>query len=192
LNFYQDSKDEEIIRNVAEKDEQAFYELFRRYENKVFNLVYRYVGTYHEAEEITQEIFLKIYYSAHKFRGESKFATWLYRIAVNTCKNYKRKKQPAVISIDDPEISTDLSAPASTEPEAIFAEKRKRAIIQQAIDSLAPNQKTAFILSKYEGYSYAEIAEIMKISISAVGVLLFRAKQELKKKLLPYKQRGEL
>ena len=192
MNFYQDSKDEEIIRNVAEKDEQAFYELFRRYENKVFNLVYRYVGTYHEAEEITQEIFLKIYYSAHKFRGESKFATWLYRIAVNTCKNYKRKKQPAVISIDDPEISTDLSAPASTEPEAIFAEKRKRAIIQQAIDSLAPNQKTAFILSKYEGYSYAEIAEIMKISISAVGVLLFRAKQELKKKLLPYKQRGEL
>jgi len=184
--------DEELIEKVAEKDDQAFYELFNRHEQKVFNLVYRYVGAYHEAEELTQDVFLKVFNSAHKFRGESKFATWLYRIAVNTCKNYKRKKQPTVVSIDDPEISTALSAPASTEPVAILAEKRKRAIIQQAIDTLAPNQKTAFVLSKYEGFSYVEIAEIMKVSISAVGVLLFRAKQELKKKLLPYKQRGEL
>jgi len=184
--------DEELIEKVAKEDDQAFYELFNRYEQKIFNLVYRYVGAYHEAEEINQDIFLKSYYSAHKFRGESKFATWLYRIAVNTCKNYKRKKQPTVVSIDDPEISSDLSAPASNEPVAILARKRKRAIIQRAIDSLTPNQKTAFVLSKYEGFSYVEIAEIMKVSIVAVGVLLFRAKQELKKELLPYKQRGEL
>lgn len=191
-NSLHELSDEELIRRVATKDEDAFRILYDRHGNKVFNLTYRYVGSYDDAEDITQDVFLKIYYSAHKFRGESKFATWLYRIAVNACKNYKRKKQPALVSIDDPEISTDLSATASAEPPAILAEKRKRAIIQQAIDSLAPNQKTAFILSKYEGYSYAEIAEIMNISISTVGVLLYRAKQELKKRLLPYKQRGEI
>lgn len=184
--------DEELVRRVTTKDEDAFRILYDRHGNKVFNLTYRYVGSYHDAEELTQDIFIKIYKFCQKFRGESKFATWLYRIAVNACKNYKRKKQPAVVSIDDPEISTDISTPASAEPSAILAEKRKKAIIQQAIDSLSPDQKTAFILSKYEGYSYAEIAEIMKISVSAVGVLLYRAKQELKKRLLPHKQRGEL
>jgi len=192
MNFLQELNDEDLLKMVAQNDEQAFCELFTRYEDKVFNLVYRYVGTSYEAEELTQDIFLRVYNSAHKFRGESKFATWLYRIAVNVCKNYKRKKKPTVVSIDDPEISTNLSAPESSEPDAILAEKRKRAIIQVALDSLPPNQKTAFILSKYENYTYAEIAEIMKISVSAVESLLFRAKQNLKKKLLPYKQRGEI
>jgi len=192
MNSLQELKDEELLKRVAQNDEQAFCELFTRYKNKVFNLVYRYVGTYYEAEELTQDIFLKVYNSVHKFRGESRFSTYLYRIAVNVCKNYKRKKQPTVVSIEDPEISTDLSAPASSEPDAILAEKKKRVIIQEVLDSLPPNQKTAFILSKYENYSYAQIAEIMKISVSAVESLLFRAKQNLKKKLLPYKQRGEI
>jgi len=199
MDFYQDLKDEELIKKVVQNDEEAFYELFKRYENKIFNLVYRYIGTYHEAEELTQDVFLKVYNSVHKFRGESKLFTWLYRIAINTCKNYKRKKQPTVVSIDSPvstrysrKNSTELFAPRSSEPENILAEKQKKVIIQQALDSLAPNQKTAFILSKYEGYSYAEIAEIMKISVSAVESLLFRTKQELKKKLLMYKQRGEI
>ncbi len=168
MNSLQELNDEDLLKMVAQNDEQSFCELFTRYEDKVFNLVYRYVGTSYEAEELTQDIFLRVYNSAHKFRRESKFATRLYRIAVNVCKNYKRKKKPTVVSIDDPEISTELSAPESSEPDAILAEKRKRAIIQEALDSLPPNQKTAFILSKYENYSYAEIAEIMKISVSAV------------------------
>jgi RNA polymerase sigma-70 factor (ECF subfamily) len=190
--FHED--DEFLIKRFVSNDESAFEELFRRYEQKIFNLVYRYIGPYPETEELTQDVFVKVYKSAQTFKGKSKFSTWIYRIAVNTCLNYKKKKRLAVESLDESgtQLANDLVAPNSTTPEELFKRARKMAIIQQAIDSLPPNQKVTFILSKYEGFSYTEISEIINTSISAVESLLFRAKQQLKKELTPYKEIGDL
>jgi RNA polymerase sigma-70 factor (ECF subfamily) len=190
--FHED--DEFLIKRFVSNDESAFEELFRRYEQKIFNLVYRYIGPYPETEELTQDVFIKVYKSAQTFKGKSKFSTWIYRIAVNTCLNYKKKKRLVMESLDKSgtQLVKELVAPDSTTPEEQFTRARKMAIIQQALDSLPPNQKIAFILSKYEGFSYAEIGEIMNVSISSVESLLFRAKQQLKKELTPYKEIGEL
>ena len=190
--FHED--DEFLIKRFVSNDESAFEELFRRYEQKIFNLVYRYIGPYPETEELTQDVFVKVYKSANTFKGKSKFSTWIYRIAVNTCLNYKAKKRLIVESLDkiDNQPVKELVAPDSTNPEEQFTRARKMAIIQQVIDVLPPNQKIAFILSKYEGFSYAEIGEIMNVSISSVESLLFRAKQQLKKELTPYKEIGDL
>ena len=190
--------DEALIIKVALKNEFAFRALFNRYERKIFNLVYRYIGSYHEAEELTQDVFLKIYKAARTFKGKAKFSTWLYRIAVNVCKKYKRKKRLILKSLDEDatlastKIAREFCAPESTMPDKILKQKQKMAIIQNAVDTLPPNQKIAFILSKYEGYSYVEIAGIMSTSISAVESLLVRAKRNLKKKLMPFKERGEI
>jgi len=190
--FHED--DESLIKRFVSNDESAFEELFRRYEQKIFNLVYRYIGSYPETEELTQDVFVKVYKSAQTFKGKSKFSTWIYRIAVNTCLNYKKKKRLVMESLDrsGTQPVKELIAPNSTTPEELFERARKMLIIQQAIDSLPPNQKIAFILSKYEGFSYAEISEIINTSISAVESLLFRAKQQLKKELTPYKEIGDL
>ena len=186
--------DEFLIKRFVSDDEFAFEELFGRYKQKIFNLVYRYIGSYPETEELTQDVFVKVYKSAQTFKGKSKFSTWVYRIAVNTCLNYKKKKRLVMESLDKSGAQPvkELIAPDSTTPEELFKRAKKMAIIQQAIDSLPPNQKIAFILSKYEGFSYIEIAEIINTSISAVESLLFRAKQQLKKELTPYKEMGEL
>ena len=190
--FHED--DEFLIKRFVSDDESAFEELFGRYKQKIFNLVYRYIGSYPETEELTQDVFVKVYKSAQTFKGKSKFSTWVYRIAVNTCLNYKKKKRLVVESLDKlgTQLVKELVAPDSTTPEELFKRARKMAIIQQALDSLLPNQKIAFILSKYEGFSYAEIGEIMNVSISSVESLLFRAKQQLKKELTPYKEMGDL
>jgi len=190
--FHED--DEFLIKRFVSDDESAFEELFGRYKQKIFNLVYRYIGSYPETEELTQDVFVKVYKSAQTFKGKSKFSTWVYRIAVNTCLNYKKKKRLVVESLDKlgTQLVKELVAPDSTTPEELFKRARKMAIIQQAIDSLPPNQKIAFILSKYEDFSYIEIAEIINTSISAVESLLFRAKQQLKKELTPYKEMGDL
>ena len=192
MSISKSESDEVLIKRVAVKNESAFKELFSRYEQKIFNLVYRYIGSYSEAEELTQDVFIQVYKSANKFRGEAKFSSWLYRITVNICKNYKRRKQPVVKSLDNSNSETELLAHATTQPETIFKRKRKEEIINQAIESLPPNQRIAFILCKYEGHSYKEIAGIMKISVSAVESLLFRAKQQLKEKLMPYIEKGKI
>lgn len=201
MNALKNESDEVLIRRVALfKDESAFKEIFDRYEKKVFSLIYRYTGSYQETEELMQDVFLKIFNKANTFKGQSKLSTWIYRITVNVCKNYKRKKKPEIFSIEEivhsqeegTKLKDEILMPDFTTPKEILDMKRKMAIIQRAIESLPSNQRLAFILSKYEGFSYAEIASVMNTSVSAVESLLFRAKQNLKKILIPYRERGEI
>lgn len=201
MNTLKNEPDEILIRRVALfKDESAFKEIFDRYVERVFGLIYRYTGSYPETEELTQDVFLKIFNKANTFKGHSKLSTWIYRITVNVCKNYKRKKKPEIFSIEEItnsqtegfKLKDEIMMPDFTTPKEILDRKRKIAIIQQAIERLPPNQRVAFILSKYHGFSYAEIASVMNISISAVESLLFRAKQNLKKLLIPYREKGEI
>ena len=166
----------------------AFAEIYGSYKNKVFNTVLSYLQNTEDAEEVTQDVFVEIYRSRGKFEGKSSLSTWIYRIAVNKSldfiKSKKRKKRFAFISSlfnDAGELRHD--APDFYHPGVQLENKEKAAMLFKAINRLPENQKTAFILSKVEGLSYAEISEVMQTSVSAVESLLVRSKHNLQKQL---------
>ena len=138
-----------------------------------------------DADDVTQEVFIEVFRSMGKFRADAKISTWLYRIALNKSLNFIRdnKKHRAVSLSGNPQhegvTGYDIEGPAE-----ILQNKEKKEILEQAIESLPDKQKKAFVLSKYDDLSYKEISEVMKLSVSSVESLIFRAKQNLQKKLL--------
>lgn len=159
----------------------------------VLNTCYRFVLNKEDAEDIAQEVFLEAHRSLESFRQESKLSTWLYRIAVTKSLDHLRKKKrkkrfsslKRVIGFNDPVEA--LALPSVTEtPVEVLSGNERMDVLQNALDTLPDNQKTAFLLSKYDGYSNQEIAEIMHTTVSAVESLVHRAKKNLQKKLEKY------
>lgn len=182
--------DANLIKQVTEGDEGAFEQLVRKYQHAVFDAVYRYVGNYGDVEDIAQEIFLKLWRKAKTFEGKSKFSTWFYRIVVNHCLNYRNKHKNTTVSLD--EMTEREKIPESLIVRVDFEPRQKAEIVRKAISDLPERQRIALILSTYEDKSYKEIAQIMNISLSSLESLIFRAKEALKKKLLPLRQDGLL
>jgi RNA polymerase sigma-70 factor (ECF subfamily) len=182
------NSDSELLARAAAGNQGAFSDLVGRYQDKVFGLAYRYARDRQDAEELAQEIFLKVWRHARTFKGRSAFSTWLYRLAVNTCLNYKQKKK---INPEPLPLLGDFAAAATVAGEEITNRERQN-IMDQALDVLPARQKMALILASFEGKSYEEIAAIMDVSLSAVETLLFRARQNLGKILMPLKNKGEL
>ena len=180
--------DAEVVRSVAEGNEKAFEQLVEKYEHSVLNTIYRYIGYRVEAEDIAQEVFLKVWRHASDFKGRSRFSTWLYRIVVNQCLGYRKKHKEKPETLDET-IDKDR---ASITPEAEIERRKEAEIVRMAIDELPRRQRIALILSRFEGKSYKEIAQIMGVSLSTVESLIFRARGSLKKKLLPLKKKGEI
>lgn len=187
--------DRELMNRIVQKDEKAFRQLFERYQNRIFNLAYRYTGSFHDAEEITQDVFLKVYKSAHNFRHGSGLGTWLYRITINTAMNFKRKKRIATESLDqitEPGQNREEPAAATAyNPEEIYKRKKREESIRAALDYLPSNQRAAFVLAKYEGLTYLEISKVLSVSVAAVESLIYRARQSLVVKLRPLVDRGQ-
>lgn len=166
----------------------SFQEIYETYKNKVFNTVISYLQNQEDAEEVTQDVFIEVHRSIDTFEGKSSLSTWIYRISINKSldliKSKNRKKRFAFMSsLFNSAGDLQYDSPNFFHPGVILENKEKSAILFKAIHSLPENQKTAFILSKVEGLSYAEISEVMKMSISSVESLLFRAKQSLQNKL---------
>ncbi len=184
-------KDEDLIQQVMEKDHQAFKQLVDRYQDQVLNTCYNLIGNRQDAEDVTQEVFCQVYKSAEKFRNESKLSTWLYRIAVNTSLNFIRDnkwsrwlKSITALLPDETEQVIEIPAPESDRPDVDLEEKERRLMVQKAINSLPVKQRIAFVLHKYEGLPYQEIAGILKCSLSTVESLIHRAKLNLQKELI--------
>jgi RNA polymerase sigma-70 factor, ECF subfamily len=180
--------DSELLGLVAAGAQAAFAELVQRHQDKVFNLAYRFSRNRQDAEDLAQEVFFKVWKYARTFKGRSAFSTWLYRLAVNTCLNYRQKKKI------DPEplpLLGDLQAKTTTAGEEIISRERE-SLLNKALNGLPVRQKMALILANFEGKSYEEIAVIMEVSLAAVETLLFRARQNLAGILRPLKNRGEL
>ncbi len=173
--------DDELIRSILDGNQRNFRLIVEKYSPRVFRTVLGFVHQREEAEEITQDCFLKAYNSLPGFSGKSAFSTWLYRITVNTALNVVRKKRRE-------QLMGDLSAFfqfSSAEKNAgqKLEEAEEDGIVEQALDKLPEKQRVAFILSKFEGFSQKEIAEIMSTSEGAVEQLILRAKAHLKKEL---------
>ncbi|MBN2400207.1 MAG: sigma-70 family RNA polymerase sigma factor [Candidatus Aminicenantes bacterium] len=181
-----DKSDLELLARIAAGDQDAFARLVRCHQGNVFNLAYRFSRGRPDAEDLTQEIFFKVWRHARSFKGQAAFSTWLYRLAVNACLNYRKKKKSRPESLPLP---GDLAADTDAAGAEIIERERQR-ILDQAVDALPVRQKMVLILAHFESKSYEEIAAIMNISISAVETLLFRARQNLGKILKPLKNKG--
>ena len=130
---------------------------------------------------MAQEIFIKVWRNAKKFKGKSKFSTWLYRITANHCLNYRRRRKSANVSLDD--LTEHGRTPDALKVEPDWEQKRQIELVRKAVNELPERQRMALVLAQYEGRSYKEIAEIMKVSVSSVESLIFRARGQLRKKL---------
>lgn len=185
-------EDLSLVKAFQAKERAAFDKLVLKYKDKVFNLCYRFLGNYEEADDCAQEVFIKVYRSLEKFRVESAFSTWLYRIAVNTCKNkvkslsYRYSKK--MVRLDDPKESEENSylteiGDESLSPVSELERKEKGLLIQEAIDSLPEEKRTLVVLRDIEGLTYEEIAKITDGNLGTVKSGLARARQELREKL---------
>jgi len=186
-------QDYELIKKIKAGDSHAFKELFENYKTLVINICYRLTGNKEEAEDLTQDVFLKVYKSAKSFKHHSKLSTWIYRIAVNLSLNHLRKKrQLRWLSPDNTskqaneETLTTLPAPSGDQPDVFLEQKEKEIIIWKMINLLPENQRVALILQRYEGMSCQEIADILECSVGSVQARMHRAKENLQEKLFLY------
>jgi len=196
MDFSED--DIQLMLRFKNGEETCFEQLVERHKTRVFNLVYRFLGSDREAEDIAQEIFIKVYHSKDSYTPKAKFTTWLYTICKNTCLNELRKRKAPCVSIDDPvrleedTVTLQVKDCSTPSPADSVLNDEKAAIVRDAIDSLSDQQKMAVILCRYEKLSYDEIAQIMRCSVKAVKSLLHRAKEQLRDKLKYYVENKDL
>ena len=174
------SSDKSLVKRVQKGDKGAFDLLVLKYQHKIVNLVMRYVRDPELALDITQEAFIKAYRALPRFRGDSAFYTWMYRIAVNTAKNHlaAQRRRPMDIELDlqDPE-QYDLHAKLkeTDTPEGVTLSNELKGTIERAIAALPEDLRTAIILRELEGMSYEEIAQTMECPVGTVRSRIFRA-----------------
>jgi RNA polymerase sigma-70 factor (ECF subfamily) len=178
----EDADDTSLVELSQAQDKEAFNELIRRYQKKVFNIAYRLLGDFDESADLTQEVFIKAYLSIHRFHKKSAFYTWLYSITTNLCRNkLKSQKRYKRISLD---AQNDLpKANNYHTPDAELERKQLQQIVQEAIESLPPNYRILIVLRDIQGLSYKEISQILKYSQNKVKSRLHSARMILKDKL---------
>jgi RNA polymerase sigma-70 factor (ECF subfamily) len=174
LSKYRDLNDEELVKLVQSGEVRPYDELVRRYQIKIHDLCYKMLKNYDDARDIAQVAFLKAYRNINKFYGHSKFTTWLYRIAVNTCLNFIKKQRPTE------EIREEILELPKDNPVQRYKNKRIREQIYGAVAKLPNVQKTVFTLRALEEMPYQEISEILKKPLSTVKVNYHLAVKNLK------------
>jgi RNA polymerase sigma-70 factor (ECF subfamily) len=184
------SIDQALVEQVQRGDKQAFDVLVLKYQNKIIQLVYRYVHDSDEARDVAQEAFIKAYRAIGRFRGDSAFYTWLYRIAINTAKNYlvASGRRPPRSDIDAQDAEQYDGASGLKEyatPERLLLKDEIQAAIAEAIDALPDDLRTAITLRELEGLSYEEIAQTMDCPIGTVRSRIFRARDAIDTRLKP-------
>ncbi len=182
--------DAELVKRVQAGDTAAFDILVQKYQHKVVNLVGRFVSDQAECYDITQDAFIKAYRAIGKFRGDSQFYTWLYRIAANTAKNYlasRARKSPSYsVDVDDAEhFEGESGLKEYATPENLLLTEEIKSTVFRAIEALTDDLKSAITLREIEGLSYEEIAEVMDCPIGTVRSRIFRARDVIDKELRP-------
>jgi RNA polymerase sigma-70 factor (ECF subfamily) len=191
---HEPQNDQEWVRRVQAGEVDAFEPLVNHHQKAIFNLLYRWLGDYDDAAEVAQEVFLTAFRSIKQFRGEAKFSTWLYHIAINRAKN--RRKQLAAttprmvpFTSGDPEHDGDPIAEIpdpGLDPAQKAEQQEISAQVQRGLDSLSSDEALMILLHDLQGLAYEEIAQSMKIPIGTVKSRLHRARQALKARLTPY------
>lgn len=187
---YSESDDQSLVRAFQEGDEKAFEEIIRRYQRQVANVIFLTMGSRNDLEDLTQEVFLRVYKSIGTVNVELSLFSWIYRIALNLCiDELRRKKIKRMLSLDTSEESASDHSPmlqdSSRASDDLMADEKKEQILD-ALHRLTPAHRTALVLREYEDMSYKEIAETLHITEQAVKSRIFRARDELKDLLKGY------
>lgn len=187
---YEAMVDADVMLRVKDGDDAAFEYLVTKFRRPMLSFMYRMARNSAVAEELVQEIFLRVYRSRATYNAEAKFSTWLYRIATNLAVNHardtKHEKPELSVSLDEPDSDTgqklDLADGAASAEQALL-QRERLAAIRQHVQNLPDRQRLAVLMHKYQGMDYRQIAEVLKLSESATKSLLFRAYETLREKL---------
>ena len=182
--------DKILVERVKNGDKKAFDALVIKYQSRIINLISRFVHNPHDASDVAQEAFIKAYRALPKFRGDSAFYTWLYRIAVNTAKNFLSSglRQPFDTAVDFDEmeqIEQSDSLREQTTPEHLLLTQELQATIITAIEELPVALRSAITLRELDGLSYEEIATVMECPVGTVRSRIFRAREAVDKRIKP-------
>jgi RNA polymerase sigma-70 factor (ECF subfamily) len=179
--------DAELMLRVAGGDRSAFASLFDRHQRAVAQFAFRFVGDRARAEELTQDIFVKLYRNARRYRPSAKFKTFLYRVAANHCLNEVRRGEYRVKHVshspEDEGVPVETPAPESEQPDQHLAGRELETAVGAALAGLSERERTAFTLCRFEGMAYREIAEVLQASEAAVKSLIHRATLAVARKI---------
>jgi RNA polymerase sigma-70 factor (ECF subfamily) len=184
------SVDRELVVRVQQGDKRAFDVLVLKYQHKIVKLISRYIRDHAECQDVAQEAFIKAYRALGGFRGDSAFYTWLYRIAINTAKNYlvaqgRRPGDDSIDAQDAEQFEGESSLKEYATPERMALKDEIEKTVFQAIDDLPEDLRMAITLRELEGLSYEEIAQAMGCPIGTVRSRIFRAREAIDVKLQP-------
>jgi RNA polymerase sigma-70 factor (ECF subfamily) len=171
--------DQELMGIVQAGDYSPASEIYDRYSGRIYNFAFRFLKNAEAAEDATQEVFVKMLKHANQFHGDAKLSTWLFSITANWCRDFLRKADNKSKESEDVLIS--LPAPSELAPDRNLERRESERRVQRALQSLTAEQREAILLSRYQGLSYAEIAQIAGCSEGAVKTRVFRAMETLKK-----------
>jgi RNA polymerase sigma-70 factor (ECF subfamily) len=176
--------DSELMHRVAAGDKAAFGILFDRYQKSVMRFAYRFVGEKGRAEELAQDIFVKLFQSAHRYQATAKFKTFLFRVAANHCLNEMRRGEYRMPHLSDEGASPiDSIRSNSAHPDDVLAGKEVERAVNEALAQMSPRERAAFTMCRFEGMAYREIAESLEASEGAVKSLIHRATLSVARKI---------
>jgi len=183
--------DEELVTRSRGGDVDSFNQLILRWERPIYALAYRVIGREEDARDVCQETFLRAYRSLAGFKGQAKFSSWLYRIALNLCRDWIRRQRRTPVS-QFPDEFDILEAAAATEPvesiEDLVARRELSAVVEEAMAKLPDEQRTAIILKEYHGMTFQEIADLQGCPLSTVKTRLYQGLSVLRRQLERQKQ----
>ncbi len=189
-NMSEKAIDQELVNQAQAGDTRAFEMLVTRYQQKIANIISRYVRDRDEVLDVTQEVFIKVYKALPRFRGDSAFYTWIYRIAINTAKNHlvarSRRIQNSEVEPEEAErYASALEMQNFDTPEAEYARQEIETAVTRAVDDLPDDLRSAIVMREVDGMSYEEIANAMACPIGTVRSRIFRARDAIDKALKP-------
>lgn len=181
-------EDYELIQYCLKGNQDAFTELVTRYKNLVYSVILRMINDHEEANDLAQEVFIKVYKNLDKYSPEFKFSTWIMRITTNLVIDYRRKKKQETVSIDD----MDYELASADTPENSYLKKEQQKLVNSAIKSLPDMYRIPIVLYHQQGLSYQEIGDIIGEPLSKVKNRIFRGRKMLKESLMSMKEGNAL
>jgi RNA polymerase sigma-70 factor (ECF subfamily) len=184
-----DTNERELIERICKGELEAFRQMVEKYKKKIYYLAYDIIDDHHEAEDISQEVFIKVYRNISKFRKEAKFSSWIYQITVNASIDAKRKQSLRThLSIEDNQIKNTyersaLSDNKTKDPEIHTEITHTQDQIHRTLDRISPKERSIFIMRYFNGFKLGEISDVLNISTNTIKSFLHRARKKIRKEL---------